>query len=99
MKNKAFRVHPDAADEAKHAALWYRQRSPITAKRFVVEINRAFDKILEAPARWRIGFAGTRNLKVLCFPFHVIYRESHGAVLVIAISHDRRRPGYWDYRL
>ena len=91
--------HPAAIEEAEAAARWYRQRSPRAAARFVDELNQVIERIREAPSRWPRGTRGTRKAKLPCFPFLVIYRESQGAVLILAIAHGRRRPGYWKNRL
>jgi len=98
MTARQFLLHPAALEEAESAARWYRERSPLAATRFVEELNQVIDKIVEAPQRWPRGARGTRKVKLPCFPFLVIYREAEGAVLVLAIAHGRRRPGYWKGR-
>jgi hypothetical protein len=32
------------------------------------------------------------------FPYSVIYRASADEILIIAVAHLRRRPGYWRHR-
>jgi len=92
-------IHPEALDEAEVAARWYRERSPRAAVRFVEEINQVIDRILAAPQRWQSGPGGTRKVKLPCFPFLIIYRETNGAIQVLAVAHGRRRPDYWKARL
>jgi hypothetical protein len=46
MSPASFSFHPDAIEEALSAARWYRERSPITARRFVAELNQVIDNIL-----------------------------------------------------
>ncbi|MFI5092054.1 MAG: type II toxin-antitoxin system RelE/ParE family toxin [Candidatus Acidiferrum sp.] len=91
--------HPAAVAEAEDAVRWYRERSPLAAKRFLAELNQVIDTIFDAPQRWLRSERGTRKVKLPCFPFLVIYRETKGAVLILAIAHGRRRPGYWENRL
>ena len=91
--------HPAAIKEAESAARWYRERSILAAARFVDELNQMIDRILEAPHRWPRGRRGTRKVKLPCFPFLVVYREEEGMVMVLAVAHGRRRPGYWKSRL
>lgn len=50
MTPTQFFFHPAAIEEAESAARWYRERSPITATRFVDELNRVIDKIGGSPA-------------------------------------------------
>jgi toxin ParE1/3/4 len=99
MSPASYTFHPDAIEEALSAARWYRERSPITARRFVAELNQVIDNILEAPNRWPMSTRGTRKIKLPCFPYLVIYRANHDGVLIVSIAHGHRRPGYWKNRL
>jgi len=36
-----------------------------------------------------------RRLPVNDFPYHVVFEEFPDRIEVLAIAHDRRRPGYW----
>src|SRR5882672_4367728 len=65
MSGPEFWFHPAAINKAVLAARWYRERSPVTAERFVAEVNRVLDRILEAPTRWPRGFGGTRKIKMI----------------------------------
>jgi plasmid stabilization system protein ParE len=98
MTARRIFVHPAALEEAEAAARWYRDRSPRAAARFVEEINQVIDRILAAPQRWPRGPRGSRKVKLPCFPFLVIYRESNSAIQILAVAHGRRRPGYWKAR-
>ena len=91
--------HPAAIEEGVAAARWYRVRSRRAAERFVKEIRRALDRIADAPQRWLAGPQGTRKVRVICFPFLIIYRDTGENVQILAIAHARRRPGYWKGRL
>jgi hypothetical protein len=51
MNFGSFSFHPDAIEEAWLAARWYREGSPIAARRFISELNEVIDKIVEAPQR------------------------------------------------
>src|SRR5271170_6702726 len=99
MSSRDFYLHPAAIEEAEAAARWYRERSPLAAKRFVEELNQVIDRILEAPHRWPRSAIGTRKLNLPCFPFAVVYWESEGQIRILAVAHGRRQPGYWKSRL
>jgi plasmid stabilization system protein ParE len=99
MNAKQLYLHPAAVEEAVAAARWYRERSPRAAARFIDEINHVIEKLIEAPHRWPQGPHGTRKIKLPCFPFAVIYRESKETIQILAFAHGRRRPGYWQARL
>jgi hypothetical protein len=40
-----------------------------------------------------------RRTAVARFPDHVVYLEVEEQVRILAIAHDRRKPGYWKTRL
>ena len=42
---------------------------------------------------------GTRRHLVKGFPFRVVYRASDSELLVIAVAHHGRQPGYWSGRI
>lgn len=44
------------------------------------------------------GGHGFRRMQVDGFPYHLPYRLTDDEVQVLAIAHDRRRPGYWASR-
>jgi plasmid stabilization system protein ParE len=40
----------------------------------------------------------TRRLLLPRFPYHVVYRLSPAEIVVVAVAHAKRRPGYWKRR-
>lgn len=88
--------HPDARDELVAARDWYAERGESVAVRFTSEVERAIDKISENPIRWPLFLSDTRRYVLRRFP--VVYRESTGNIEVLALAHNRRRPGYWQHR-
>lgn len=84
-----------AAEEAREAARWYAARNPLAAAGFELEVRRAFHEIAEAPSMWPVHFEGTRRFLLHRFPYEVVYCVRGEHVLVVAIAHCKRRPGYW----
>lgn len=99
MKSLPVYVHPEAVAEAQAATQWYRQRSPLAADAFLVEIDRAIEKIAENPGIWPRYVASTQRFLLKRFPFSVVFRLTPNRVEVVAIAHGRRKPGYWKGRL
>ena len=87
--------HEEALFEAEEATVWYRERDSRVAAAFVAAIEHAAAAITEAPSRWPSHTHGTRRYLVPRFPFSVVYRTRGEVVQVVAVSHHRRRPGYW----
>ncbi len=78
--------------------LWYRDKNPEVADRFIHEVERTFELIERFPAtgaRVPLVDGKARRLPVAGFPYHVVFEELADRVEVLAIAHDRRRPGYW----
>ena len=93
--------HPAAAAEAAAARAWYAERSSSAAAAFLAEIDLACERIAEAPHRYPIHVSGTRGYLMRRFPFHVVYRvpaDPGESIVVVAVAHDYRRPGYWHDR-
>ncbi len=87
-----------AVVDAEASARWYADRSPTASARFSAELDEAEAAILERPEAWPSGEAGTRRYLLRRFPFSVIYRAEGSKIVIIAIAHARRRPGYWKAR-
>ena len=88
-------VLPEALDDALAADSWYRAHSASAADAFLAEVERAVARITETPGRWPGYLTGTRRFLLRRFPFFVVYRLRSDLILIVAIAHARRRPGYW----
>ena len=88
-----------AVQDAEAAARWYAEHSAAAARGFTDEIEAAEAAIAGRPEAWPRFGHGTRRYLLRRFPFSVIYRVESSRVLVIAVAHGRRRPGYWKPRL
>ncbi len=91
---RALRFHPDAEEELTEARDWYEARSPVAAQAFVLEVDHAIDRILEAPLRYPVGGRGERRFVLDRFPYTILYRVRNDHVFITAIAHQSRRPGY-----
>lgn len=89
----------EALEEAEAAARWYAERSAAAAAAFSDEIDEAESAIVRLPDAWPRFDHNTRRYLLRRFPFSVIYRVEPRRVLILAVAHGRRRPGYWRSRL
>jgi plasmid stabilization system protein ParE len=95
-----IRFHRLATKEYRAALRWYARRDPQVAQRFEDELDRIQQSIAEAPDRWPVILKHFRWLKTHRFPYLVCYHIEHAShVLIIAVAHAKRRPGYWRRRL
>ena len=91
--------HPEAAHEFEEAVRFYRQRGHPLGKRFAHELRVAIAKIETAHQRWMVLEQDVRRCLVRVFPYSVLYTIEAGYILIIAIAHKKRQPGYWRHRL
>lgn len=89
---------PSALAEAEAAATWYAKRSSRAAADFSNELDVALNRIAGAPLAWPVHLHGTRRISLRRFPFLIVYRVASKRILVVAVAHGRRRPGYWRTR-
>jgi plasmid stabilization system protein ParE len=99
MTSKPLRFHPQAEQEYLTALAWYRERSLIAATNFESAFERAVERIREAPQRWPAYFADFRKYILRQYPFSVVYQEFSSQIVIFAVAHGRRRPGYWRDRV
>jgi len=91
----SHRYLPSAREELNEAAAFYDARVPGLGEAFLDDVERAIETIQE---NHRIGAAvGRRFRRALIgrFPFSIIYVERDGVIVIVAIAHQRKRPGYW----
>ncbi len=65
-------------------------------QRFRDEVDRAVSRIVAEPSRWAVYRERYRRVRLKRFPFALFYRQVDAdRVLILAVAHDHRRPGYW----
>jgi plasmid stabilization system protein ParE len=89
----------EALAEAEAAARWYAERSATAAVAFSDELDAAESAIARLPDVGPRFDDGTRRYLLRRFPFSVIYRVESRRVLIVAVAHGHRRPGYWKSRV
>ena len=94
-----YEFHPEALEEYDAAALWYAEREPALALRFIDAVEDAIGRILEAPTRWRVIEEDVRRCLTRVFPYGVLYTIEPDFVLIVAVMHCSRELGYWKQRL
>ena len=67
------------------------------AEDFQAELERSRSVIARSPATWLQYLHGAQGYLMKRFPYFVVYRVSR-LRKIIAIAHERQRPGYWTER-
>lgn len=94
-----WEFHPEALEEYREATQYYTKRDPALAMRFVEAVEDAIRRILEAPERWRVLDEDVRRCLTHVFPYGVLYTIESESILIVAVMHCSREPGYWKQRV
>lgn len=91
--------HRLAAAEYRAARNWYAARSTQVAARFRSAVDHAVQRIASnVSGQARLG-RKYRWARVRQFPYVLVFRErSAETIMVVAVAHTSRRPGYWRHR-
>jgi hypothetical protein len=84
---------PDAKIELREHALWYDERVEGLGDRLHEAVSNAA-AIIGAP-----HILGTRKWRVKVFPFNLIYLNKPERLIIVAVAHGAREPGYWRKRI
>jgi plasmid stabilization system protein ParE len=89
---------PGARRDFDESFDWYSQRSAQAAIRFANAVDAALMTVAGNPMLFATRDGVHRECPVKKFPFRLIYRLAESRVLVVALAHAKRRPGYWKER-
>lgn len=90
---------PEATVELYEAVGYYESRQVDLGKRLRDEVFGVCSSISRQPFLWREQPGGYRRVNCPVFPYYVAYFIRGDGILVAAIAHGHRRPGYWKKRL
>ena len=91
--------HRLAAKELVNQRAYYRQRVATLGDDFFLAVETAVKAILSEPHRIRAAVLGLSRIRVRRFPFNVLFHMDASTIRIYAITHAKRRPGYWRGRL
>lgn len=95
------RFHPEARIDFLEALEFYTEVSVKLGNQFTSEVERIVDHICEYPeAAQKIDDqVGVRRIVIHQFPFAIVYAVKTDVIIILAVMHTSRRPGYWKNRL
>ncbi len=90
--------HPDIEYEVKASFHWYQDQAEGLGDDFLTELETAYQTIIELPTTWPKFQKKFRRFLLSKFPYSVIYQFDQKTILVVAVMHNSRKPGYWSER-
>ena len=97
---RPIRTSEPASDEFSEAVRWYEARrsglggeffDAVAATLSLIETNPEIGTTISTDGQ-------TRRALVARFPYQVVYRLRPTEMVIVAIAHLKRRPGYWKNR-
>ena len=96
---KTVRFHPEAEAEMIAAAQFYQERADGLGVRFLESVQTVVRHISNFPQSARVVRGRSiRGSVAKTFPYSVVYCVRSDEIVVLAVAHHRRRPGYWKTR-
>ncbi len=90
--------HPEALSEYAEAVQYYTEQRVEVAQAFISAIEGAVYQIKEAPTRYAAIDEDVRRCMARRFPYGVLYTIEQDYILILAVMHCSREPGYWKSR-
>jgi plasmid stabilization system protein ParE len=90
-----LRFLPAAREELDAAAAYLDDRVLGLGKELVDDVERTGSLVCQFAQMGRSLDSNHRAIPLQRFSFNLVYRIEDGEIIIIALAHKRRRPGYW----
>lgn len=89
----------EAEQEMLEAAKYYEGHVTGLGLDFLDEVEAALSAIAENPLRSAYYNRPVRSIKLARFPYRLLFVVERACVVIVAVMHLHRRPGYWKRRM
>ena len=89
--------HPEALTEYADAVRYYTEQRTEVAQAFIDAIEDAVYRVRESPTRYN-AIDDVRRCMTRRFPYGILYTIEQDYILILAVMHCSREPGYWKSR-
>ena len=94
-----YRFLKPAEEELIEAALYYESASTGLGNDFLDDVQLAIDSLREYPHAGAVIDPQLRRKLLSRFPFGLVYAVAAKEIVIVAVAHYGRRPGYWQSRV
>lgn len=95
---KEVKFHTESIKEIENAVIFYKEKEKGLHIRFLDALEDAVRRISQRPEMYRIIEGEIRKCRIPRFPFGLIYKTAKNQIVIVAVMHIRRKPGYWKKR-
>jgi len=95
---KNVRFHDEARLELVDQVSYYEEAQSGLGQRFAAEIESAVSLAASRPSVGLKHKLGTHRVFPRRFPFSIVYTIQGSEIVILAIAHFKRKPGYWRNR-
>lgn len=88
-----------AQRELDEAIEYYNAESPGVGEQFLLEVLSTLERIRQYPTAWHPYTQNTRRCQTRRFPYGVVDQILEAEILIVAVAHLHREPGYWQKRI
>jgi toxin ParE1/3/4 len=92
------RFHTEAEAEMVQAAAYYEAQQANLGRRFLTAVQDAINRIRINPLLFPKVEFDVRRCRTKTFPFDVLFQIHAEELVVVAVMHWHREPGYWKDR-
>lgn len=93
-----FVFSAEAEDELLRSIRYYEQERPGLGDDFLAEVQSLILRLLDFPDSGTPVFRDVRRARIHRFPYDLVYRIRQDLLIIVAVMHQRREPGYWKNR-
>ena len=95
----SYRFLSPAEEEMTKIALYYETASSRLGSDFLDDVQRTVDRLCNFPQSGEFIDSHLRRTILHRFPFSIIYALEENEIVVVAVAHHGRKPGYWQSRV
>jgi plasmid stabilization system protein ParE len=88
-----------AEAELDETVTYFDEQRPGLGDRFEQDVLATLNFVLEHPFSGKAISRRVRKFPLRTFHYNLVYVIEEAEVIIVAVAHHRRRPGYWHRRL
>jgi plasmid stabilization system protein ParE len=91
----SYRFLTLAEEEMIETAMFYEAACGQFGNDFLDDVQRAINRLCDFPYAGELVDSDLRRALLHRFPFSIIYALEENVIVIVAVAHHGRRPGYW----